>query len=198
MSQIDHSTPHHSLAQQSSKKLASEHNTLLPAFLHQPDIKHVVDFMAYVENIRRDVSEEVWRRSIKNDPYFASWRFFLTSDPYTRWGLIKPKGYAGDASLMDFAYGHKSITYHIENSSALGRKIYEITFQAKQSNSARERVRLITNLIDEMAAERQKLRIGAFACGHAREFDQIKSSSIDKINWLLCHKRRRKVPARDQ
>lgn len=164
-----------------SAQLGRLRHVSLPDFLHIPDIENAERFMEFLEHLRRNVSETTWRHTISKDTHIAAWRHFLSSDPYTRWGLIKPNGYAGDPSLMDFAYGHKSIARHIEHAGELGRRIYEITFRSKLSNSARERVRFISSVMDEMASARDGLRIGAFACGHARELEQITHASARKI-----------------
>ncbi len=117
--------------QQSSAKHTSQNITLLPDSIQQHDIKIVVEFMVFLLIIRPGLIDEIWQHSITNAPQFASWRRFLASDPYTRWGLIEPKEYSDYASIMDFTDGHKSVSKLIEQAGDLGSKIYEITSKAQ-------------------------------------------------------------------
>jgi hypothetical protein len=153
-----------------------------PDYLRTPKIEHTLEFMDALEILRRNCDAITWKRAILKNYYIAFWRFFLSSDPYTRWGLLKPKGYPGDATLMDFAYGHKSVSTHLDNAGDVGKQIYKATFNAPQSDSARKRVRFIAQSIDELAATRDNLRIGSFASGHGREFEMIQSMSSENIN----------------
>lgn len=135
--------------------------------------------MVFLETLRKTISPNEWRHAIKEDYLLASWRYFLASDPYTRWGLLKPRGYAGDATLMDFAYRHEAIFCHIKNAGDMGRAIYEMTFEAQQSNSARKRVQLIQDEINRLSSTHENISIGSFASGHARELEGVISNAAN-------------------
>src|SRR5262252_5028192 len=48
----------------------------------------------------------------------------LQTDPYASYSFRKPRGYAGDAVLMDFIYGCGSSGAALDSSSELGRSIF--------------------------------------------------------------------------
>jgi SAM-dependent methyltransferase len=106
-------------------------------------------------------------------------------DPYTRWGLVKPRGYPGDATLMDFAYGHPSVKAHIANAGAPAAKIYAATSQAKQSQSARERIELLQGELSALSGSRG-LKVISVAAGHARELENLPPSVRSKLSCFTA------------
>jgi hypothetical protein len=62
----------------------------------------------------------------------------------TQGGLVKPRGYPGDATLVDFAYGHGSIKEQLDHAGPVGQHIYACTSGAVQSASARQRSKRLT------------------------------------------------------
>lgn len=150
-----------------------------------PSVDTTPAFMKALEVARRQRSEADWREFTRVSPVLRQWRFFLTHDPYTRWGLIKPRGYPGDATLMDFAYRHPSVEPHIAAAGDLGRSIYQATLYAPQSQSARERVALMRKKLIEAGAS-TPLRIVSLACGHARELEGLSSDDVifEQITFL--------------
>jgi len=151
-----------------------------------PSIDKVAPFMGTLERIRSMLSQEEWRGLTKGSPILRSWRFFLSSDPYTRWGLIKPRGYPGDATLMDFAYGHASVQAHIDAACDIGKRIYSYTSAAKQSESARQRIQLIREQIEAQARSRGGLVIASFAAGHARELENLSAEAASRVQRFIA------------
>ena len=135
-----------------------------------PAIDAVPGFMQALELLRSQLRPTEWRTIARSDPVIRGWRYFLMHDPYTRWGLIKPRGYPGDATLMDFAYGHPSVDEHISTAGDIGQQIYKVTVGAPQSRSARTRVELMRQelLGSGRAAPASAI---SFAAGHARELE---------------------------
>ncbi|MCA0422753.1 MAG: hypothetical protein LCH61_05425 [Proteobacteria bacterium] len=144
--------------------------------LDAPDITLVPPFMERIEYARKSMSKLEWKAFCAEDRQLAAWREFLCDDPYTRHALLKPRGYAGDAVVMDYAYRHSSVMRHVAAESEYGRIIYETTSGAPQSQSARDRISLIASTIERLAKD-NKLRVGSFASGHARELESIKYAS---------------------
>jgi SAM-dependent methyltransferase len=89
----------------------------------------------------------------------------LHEDPYTWRAFHKPRGYAGDAVLLDFVY----TGIPPGDTSALGKRIFEVTTTCSASRSACERKDVIANAIDAVASRRPDARILSLACGHLRE-----------------------------
>jgi len=125
-----------------------------------------------LHEMRRKVDPSVWQELIpivQNHPVTA----FFHQDPFTRWSFEKPRGYSGDAQLIDFIYGHPSVSEEIANASPLGRALYGYTKESPSPVAVRERRDLLTRHVDEIAAEKgTETEILTVAAGHLREADR--------------------------
>ena len=133
-------------------------------------------FIDGIESLRRDLTTEDWKRFCLRDKTLSHWRFFLTQDPYTRWAFLKPRGYPGDATLMDFAYEHKSISHMIPDRTSLAGRLYSITSKSKQTDSAKLRIKLIADRINSYAPLGKSFHAISVASGHSRELEQCHGS----------------------
>lgn len=145
-----------------------------------PAAERVADFMTALERTRGLLQPDAWKALVKTSAVIKAWRYFLCLDPYTRWGLIKPRGYPGDATLMDFAYGHDSIREHMAHAGAVGQQIYAQTSGARQSQSARERIGLLRQQIAARAAL-DPFGVVSVAAGHARELEDLDPAARARI-----------------
>ena len=93
----------------------------------------------------------------------------LLEDPFTRWSFTKPRGYSGDAHLLDFIYGHESTAAETAEASDRGREIFAHTTNASSSVAVRERREILAGLVDEAAARVPGPEVLAIAAGHLRE-----------------------------
>ena len=90
----------------------------------------------------------------------------LLEDPYTRRAFTKPRGYAGDATTLDFVYGHAEVRDAVGGCSEIGRMIYSYTGGASlAANAVRWRCSEIARRIEAAAATHGTARVLAFACG---------------------------------
>ena len=160
------------------EKRAAKNECYLPALedVAVPTVDQVEQFMSVLEQRRATAPHDEWRALVKTSPLIKLWRFFLSMDPYTRWGLTKPRGYPGDATLMDFAYGHSLIRTHIEESGPLAARIYVATSGARQSKSIRDRVELMRHELSLRAAKGEFNAVSV-AAGHARELEELPKST---------------------
>lgn len=90
--------------------------------------------------------------------------------PMTRRSFDKPRGYAGDAVMLDHIYGieHPGPDYH---PATLAGKIYAYTVNSPASRAVRFRRQLLAGLIDSTVARcgTGKARVLSIAAGHLRE-----------------------------
>ncbi len=111
---------------------------------------------------------------------------YFHEDPFTRWSFVKPRGYSGDAHLIDFIYGHESVAEQVANASPLGRTLFEYTRNSPSPVAVRERRDLLTKHVDAIAAEKGPgTEILTVAAGHLREADRsvaLKNGSIKR--WV--------------
>ena len=91
-------------------------------------------------------------------------------DPFTRRAFEKPRGYAGDAVMLDYIY---SLEERIAPPpmSALGQRIFQYTSQAPSSRGVRARRAEVARQLDTLAERKRRARVLAIASGHLREAD---------------------------
>jgi SAM-dependent methyltransferase len=130
-------------------------------------IIHRVAASLHVTRMR--YSPSVWQKLIPMAQNHPVSRYFI-QDPFTRWSFEKPRGYSGDAQLLDFIYGHASVADRIEEASPLGKALYDYTKDASSSVAVRERRDLLTQHVDAIASSRGgEAEVLTIAAGHLRE-----------------------------
>ncbi|MGZ9722157.1 class I SAM-dependent methyltransferase [Rhizobium miluonense] len=110
---------------------------------------------------------------------------FLLQDPLTRWSFEKPRGYSGDAQLLDFIYEHPAVDVQVKAASPLGAEIYDFTRRAASAVAVRERRTLLAAHVDAVADEKENAEVLAIAAGHLREAERsnaLKSSKLKR--WV--------------
>ena len=108
------------------------------------------------------------------------WQQFLTicrehplmdvvhQDPFTFRAFSKPRGYAGDARMMDYIYGREE-DWEPPAADPVGRRIFNYTTLAPASEGVRSRRAWIAQRIDRLAQRRDKPHVLSIAAGHLRE-----------------------------
>jgi SAM-dependent methyltransferase len=122
-----------------------------------------------MHQIRHKLHPSIWREIIPLVQAHPT-REFFRQDPFTRWSFDKPRGYSGDAQLLDFIYGHPSVDAYIAQSSDVGLALYDYTKDASSSVAVRERRDLLTSFVDKAAMRSiEKPEVLTIAAGHLRE-----------------------------
>lgn len=122
--------------------------------------------------IRQQVSTDTWKDVVINACRRHPLMHLLQQDPFTFRAFSKPRGYAGDAVLVDFMYASEDSLRlpQCENSTVLGKQICQYTSTCSQgTRAARSRRRLIINTLNQLAVSTPKLQVLSLACGHLRE-----------------------------
>jgi hypothetical protein len=117
---------------------------------------------------RESVSAEAWAEQVDcclRHPL----RERLHQDPFTWRAFTKPKGYAGDAQLLDYIYGREEQWPVPEGTSPLGRAIFDYTTAAPACAGVRARREFIANLLDDLPDEVRRPAVLSVAAGHLRE-----------------------------
>ncbi len=110
---------------------------------------------------------------------------YILQDPFTRWSHDKPRGYSGDAGLIDLIYQHNSKDAEVEAATALGREIYDKTIASAACVAVRERRDLLARLVDETAERTEDAEILSVACGHLRESELTEALKNNKLKrWV--------------
>lgn len=91
----------------------------------------------------------------------------VQQDPYTHRASSKPRGYAGDALMMDYIYSGQAP----EGTSAIGRGVFSATTRVSMGLSVLYRRQLLKSLLDDTVVTRDGGRVLSVASGHARELE---------------------------
>ena len=108
-------------------------------------------------------------------------REVLHQDPYTHRAFTKPRGYAGDAVMLDYLYSGRFPV----GTTPLGQTVFEGTTTTSNGRSVVERRDHFARIIDEEAEQVSGLRVVSLACGHLREAQQSKAARNGKLTSSL-------------
>jgi hypothetical protein len=113
-------------------------------------------------------------------------RELVHQDPFTYRAFSKPRGYAGDAVLLDFIYGNEERWPLPEGTTPLGRAVFNYTTSAPAPAGVRARREFVANLLDRLAEEVHRPHVLSVAAGHLRE--ALLSSAVKrrKIGRLVA------------
>jgi extracellular factor (EF) 3-hydroxypalmitic acid methyl ester biosynthesis protein len=96
-------------------------------------------------------------------------RALLHQDPFTYRVFSKPRGYAGDAVMLDYVYGREEGWPAPPSASTLGKEIFQFTTGSSACEAVRARRGFIADLVDGLSEELRKPHVLSVACGHLRE-----------------------------
>lgn len=113
-------------------------------------------------------SDAAWRDAVRRVCGTHPIRTWLHQDPYTQRAFKKPRGYAGDAVMLDFIYDG----IPPEQTSAVGQAIFRATTRLPNGLSVVERRDRIARMLESLADQQVKPRVLSVACGHLREGQQ--------------------------
>jgi hypothetical protein len=105
----------------------------------------------------------------------------LQQDPNTRRAFDKPRGYAGDAVMLDYYYTGVPPS----ETSAFGRSVFATTTRSPMGLSVVHRKALLRAYIDDAIARKPDARILSLASGHCRELEgSLVESSMFKGEFI--------------
>ena len=109
----------------------------------------------------------------------------LHQDPFTFRAYSKPRGYAGDAVMMDYIYGLGEVDSAAREATPMGRAIFEYMGTRPSARAVRYRRQLIADLIDRTAV-RGGRRVLALAAGHLREVELSASVQAGRLEEFVA------------
>lgn len=112
-------------------------------------------------------SSTEWARLVQREFLQHPIRKVLMQDPLTVRSFSRPRGYAGDAELLDLIYFPRQAK--LDDASSKGKKIYHFTTGVGIARALRERKAMVAQQIDETAGRVENARVLSIACGHCRE-----------------------------
>lgn len=128
-------------------------------------------------HLRLTMSDDDWSEHIVPACKAHGLAELLNEDPFTRRARDKPRGYAGDAEMMDYLYFRQPPA----DCSNLGKKMFKATTASHTGKSVRWRRRHIAALINKLAGTHKKVSVLSVACGHCRESELLKQRTRDTL-----------------
>lgn len=128
--------------------------------------KGMYDLAQGLFDLRHNAEAEEWREFAEHAWLDHPLRELTHQDPLTRRAFEKPRGYAGDAELLDYIYGLRALP---AETTSLGAAIFGFGLQSPAPQAVRTRRDILAARIDRLAARIENPRILAIACGHLRE-----------------------------
>ncbi|KAA3614183.1 MAG: hypothetical protein D8M58_18490 [Calditrichaeota bacterium] len=122
--------------------------------------------------LKNNMSDDQWQEFCKEKCHRHEVLKVLHRSDISKRAFEKPRGYAGDAVLMDNLYGYN----HQKDST-----VFNWEYNMSGGMSVRERRSFMARYIDDLAENSRSLNILSVACGHLREFLSIKPHNKMKI-----------------
>ncbi|HKE29427.1 MAG TPA: class I SAM-dependent methyltransferase [Bryobacteraceae bacterium] len=114
-------------------------------------------------------TEEEWKSAITHEIRANGVFDILHEDPFIGRSYVKPRGYAGDAVLLDFIYHHPAIGPYLDAATPRGRASTGFSTNSPAPRAVRNRAWLLATEIDAICGRNPKAQILSMASGHLRE-----------------------------
>lgn len=135
---------------------------------------------SHLHEIRQREPDDRWNMLVKPVCALHPLNQILLADPFTRRAREKPRGYAGDAEMIDYVYRRTAPV----GTSELGGQIFAFTTDAPAGQAVRWRMQYLTKAIDECAQHSADSRVLSLACGHLREVEQSAAAQSGRVAEL--------------
>jgi extracellular factor (EF) 3-hydroxypalmitic acid methyl ester biosynthesis protein len=161
--------------------------TLANEFISQSNFFQFAELiLGDLNRLRATTPENTWRTSLiprlRGEPFY-SW---AQEAPVCRWSTTKPRGYAGDAHVIDFLYRSDDIAQEVLDATLAGQAIHNCLINSHSSRSVRNRKDYFARQIVRAVMRNHTARILVLACGHFREGDVIIENDAFSHVKIIC------------
>jgi extracellular factor (EF) 3-hydroxypalmitic acid methyl ester biosynthesis protein len=178
--------PPHSTVPDANLTFVKEISVALRDDLGRSELTHsnVHRLFQECKNLRDNLPAEDWKRCVRKIRESELLQL-VHQDPFTSRAFNKPRGYAGDAVMMDYIYGAEE-GWHPPETSPLGNDVFHYTSNAAASAGVRARREHIAEKLDEIAREKSAPHVLAVASGHLREASMSSAVRRCKIGRFVA------------
>lgn len=179
-------------AQDSREEIGSVAVEIFPRWLDTAARKVVDDaefdvLLHGLDAIRRSVSAAIWRHELLPILHLHELYGHAIQCPFSARATAKPRGYAGDALLLDFLYREPTISALWESATPLGRAICDFWVASPAAAAVRERRDLAQARLDQLAARKPGASVLAVSCGHLREVSPGSAAPQGAFRRFVAH-----------
>lgn len=150
------------------------------ALLERSDIVAGMSYLdAGLRDIQLQTDAQTWAGLVQSTCLTHPLRNMVHQDPFTWRAFSKPRGYAGDAVMLDYIYyTDQCLPLDV---SELGQQIFRYATNCAAPRAVRHRRTVLAELIDACAVANRHPKILSIAAGHLREAElseALRSGSI--------------------
>ncbi|MCP4604651.1 MAG: hypothetical protein GY847_29715 [Proteobacteria bacterium] len=143
-----------------------------------------------------------WLRKLRIGMTFSDWVAFVTNtvrkhpvfnevqkDPLTNRCYEKPRGYAGDAVLIDYIYAVEDGIEELglpEVPPGVGQWIYSHISLKPAASAVRCRRKIIAKEIYKLSVSKKQAQVFSIACGHLREANKTDTFKTNRLGRYLA------------
>jgi extracellular factor (EF) 3-hydroxypalmitic acid methyl ester biosynthesis protein len=130
---------------------------------------HMERLRVTLKRVRLSADDQRWSACVDTIRRHPVWHF-MQQDPFVRRAAEKPRGYPGDAVMIDYIYRASSIEREIASLPEPAAVIHEFINRAAAPRAVRYRRQFAAQMIDDVARDRNEpIRVVSIAAGHLRE-----------------------------
>jgi extracellular factor (EF) 3-hydroxypalmitic acid methyl ester biosynthesis protein len=150
--------------------------------LSEGDISGMDAFVCGLKATRDALSPMRWQALVAEAASHPV-RALIHEEPFTRHAFEKPRGYAGDAELLDLIYRDRAYSGEM---TPRGARLHAWAGTQPACLSVQARREVLAQWIDSIAQERRKPRMMSIACGHLREAQRSEAVREGKIEEFVA------------
>lgn len=140
------------------------------------------ELVRVLRDYRKCLGKQEWERWVEHDCLTHPIREVIHRDPFTARAFSKPRGYPGDAVMLDYIYhGGASVS-----AEGIGARIHQYTTNGPSPRAVRFRRDLLAKRIGEIAQEFSQPHVLAIAAGHLREAEICPSVREGRIGRFVA------------
>jgi SAM-dependent methyltransferase len=154
--------------------------------LQDDDLRYMGRFVVALNTVRLGTSPTVWEAfvsEVRRHPICRA----IHEEPFSRRAFEKPRGYAGDAPMLDLVY--QDVRNDAITDGALtrqGRRLHEWIVEQPACRSVQRRRDILAALIDQEVERNGAKRILSIACGHLREAQKSFAVSTKRVEEFVA------------
>jgi hypothetical protein len=139
-----------------------------------------------LERIRNGMQPDEWQVFAAHAREDRAIGELVYQDPLTRRAREKPRGYAGDAIMMDYLYDIHEARRDVATATETGSAICGFVRNRPAGCSVRYRREHIARLVDQIAAAQPQPHVLAIAAGHLREAELSTALAAGRVGRFVA------------